>query len=158
MAKELLAGTLLSIHNLRALIRLMEEMRAAIQAGDFEERIPVWLEKPARLSVNGKSAGVKAERGTFAVLTRRWRQGDTIARGGVRIRGVDVDLARATRGKRSMTGAQGQHAIVDDSAPVLLFAVGLIVGVAAQAPPAVSRGVHAARWSLVAAVGVAAPA
>ncbi len=39
VAKELLAGTLLSIHNLRALIRLMEEMRTAIQDGSFESRV-----------------------------------------------------------------------------------------------------------------------
>jgi queuine tRNA-ribosyltransferase len=45
VAKELLAGTLLSIHNLRALIRLMEEMRAAIQAGNFEQNVPEWLDK-----------------------------------------------------------------------------------------------------------------
>ncbi len=42
-AKEALAGTLLSIHNLRALIRLMETMRAAIQDGSFESRVPEWL-------------------------------------------------------------------------------------------------------------------
>jgi queuine tRNA-ribosyltransferase len=40
VAKELLAGTLLSIHNLRALIRLMETMRAAIHDGSFESRVP----------------------------------------------------------------------------------------------------------------------
>jgi queuine tRNA-ribosyltransferase len=44
-AKELLAGTLLSIHNLRALIRLVEQIRADIQAGSFEETFPVLLEK-----------------------------------------------------------------------------------------------------------------
>jgi queuine tRNA-ribosyltransferase len=37
VAKELLAGTLLSIHNLRALIRLMEDMRVSIAAGSFEQ-------------------------------------------------------------------------------------------------------------------------
>ena len=37
VAKELLAGTLISIHNLRALIRLMEEIRAYISEGTFEE-------------------------------------------------------------------------------------------------------------------------
>jgi queuine tRNA-ribosyltransferase len=35
VAKELLAGTLLSIHNLRALIRLMEQVRGLIAAGTF---------------------------------------------------------------------------------------------------------------------------
>jgi len=42
-AKELLAGTLLSIHNLSALIRLMNEIRAAIIDGTFESRVPEWL-------------------------------------------------------------------------------------------------------------------
>jgi len=41
-AKELLAGTLLSIHNLHALIRLMNEIRAAIIDGTFESRVPEW--------------------------------------------------------------------------------------------------------------------
>jgi DUF1680 family protein len=41
-------------------------------------RIPGWLDKPAQISVNGQAARVKAERGSFAVLTRRWRKGDTI--------------------------------------------------------------------------------
>lgn len=45
VAKELLAGTLLSIHNLRALIRLMEEIRVEIAAGTFEQRAPSLLEK-----------------------------------------------------------------------------------------------------------------
>jgi queuine tRNA-ribosyltransferase len=43
VAKELLAGTLLSIHNLRALIRLMEEIRAYIADGSFESRVPELL-------------------------------------------------------------------------------------------------------------------
>ncbi len=37
-AKELLAGTLLSIHNLRALIRLMDEIRAAVIDGSFNDK------------------------------------------------------------------------------------------------------------------------
>lgn len=41
-------------------------------------RIPGWLERPAQISVNGKAEQVKAERGSFATLTRRWRKGDTI--------------------------------------------------------------------------------
>lgn len=45
VAKELLAGTLLSIHNLRALIRLMEEIRVFISDGSFEEKIPLLLKK-----------------------------------------------------------------------------------------------------------------
>ncbi len=44
-ARELLAGTLLSIHNLRALIRLVGEMRASIQEGTFQVRVPRWLEQ-----------------------------------------------------------------------------------------------------------------
>ncbi len=45
VAKELLAGTLLSIHNLRALIRLVEDIRGYIADGTFEEQVPVLLEK-----------------------------------------------------------------------------------------------------------------
>src|SRR5690606_19184471 len=43
VAKELLAGTLLSIHNLRALIRLMEKIRMYIAQGVFEEKAPELL-------------------------------------------------------------------------------------------------------------------
>jgi len=50
-AKELLAGTLLSIHNLRALVRLMNEIRGYIIGGVFEERVPSLL---ARWSNNAK--------------------------------------------------------------------------------------------------------
>ena len=42
-------------------------------------RIPGWLESAARISVNGKAADVKAERGTFARISRKWKRGDTIA-------------------------------------------------------------------------------
>jgi len=42
-AKELLAGTLLSIHNLRALIRLMEQIRIYVTEGSFEARVPELL-------------------------------------------------------------------------------------------------------------------
>ena len=45
VAKEMLAATLLSIHNLRALIRLMEEIRLQITAGTFEKQAPALLEK-----------------------------------------------------------------------------------------------------------------
>jgi queuine tRNA-ribosyltransferase len=44
-AKELLAGTLLSIHNLRALIRLVADIRSSILDGTFEPRVPAWLEQ-----------------------------------------------------------------------------------------------------------------
>ena len=58
VAKELLAGTLISIHNLRALIRLMERIRAYIADGTFESRVPELLKQWAnnakrRESVNG---------------------------------------------------------------------------------------------------------
>jgi queuine tRNA-ribosyltransferase len=43
VAKELLAGTLISIHNLRALIRLMESIRGYIADGSFESRAPELL-------------------------------------------------------------------------------------------------------------------
>ncbi|MBN2115297.1 MAG: tRNA guanosine(34) transglycosylase Tgt [Anaerolineales bacterium] len=43
VAKELLAGTLVSIHNLRALIRLMEQIRVYISEGIFEEKAPLLL-------------------------------------------------------------------------------------------------------------------
>ncbi len=43
IAKELLAGTLLSIHNLRALIRLMEQIRCYIADDTFESRVPELL-------------------------------------------------------------------------------------------------------------------
>jgi len=45
VAKELLAGTLLSIHNLRALIRLVEDIREFIVDGTFEMQVPTLLEK-----------------------------------------------------------------------------------------------------------------
>ena len=45
IAKELLAGTLLSIHNLRALIRLMEQIRVYIADGTFEARVPGLLDQ-----------------------------------------------------------------------------------------------------------------
>jgi queuine tRNA-ribosyltransferase len=45
VAKELLAGTLISIHNLRALIRLMEQIRGYIADGSFESRVPELLQR-----------------------------------------------------------------------------------------------------------------
>ncbi len=44
-ARETLAGTLLSIHNLHALIHLVHEMRLAILSGTFEDRCPEWLRR-----------------------------------------------------------------------------------------------------------------
>jgi len=43
VAKELLAGTLLSIHNLRALIRLVESLRASILDNTFESKSAEFL-------------------------------------------------------------------------------------------------------------------
>jgi queuine tRNA-ribosyltransferase len=43
VAKELLAGTLLSIHNLHALIQLVKDIRAAIVDGSFESKSDSWL-------------------------------------------------------------------------------------------------------------------
>jgi queuine tRNA-ribosyltransferase len=45
IAKELLAGTLLSIHNLRALIRLVESLRASIMDGTLETKSAELLEQ-----------------------------------------------------------------------------------------------------------------
>ena len=58
VARELLAGTLLSIHNLRALIRLMESIRIYIQDGSFESRVPdllaQWANNAKRLAAGEK--------------------------------------------------------------------------------------------------------
>ncbi len=43
IARELLAGTLISIHNLRALIRLIERIRVYIADGSFKSRMPELL-------------------------------------------------------------------------------------------------------------------
>ena len=45
IAKEILAGTLLSIHNLHALIALVTDMRASIINGTFESKVDVWLNR-----------------------------------------------------------------------------------------------------------------
>ncbi len=45
VARETLAGTLLSIHNLHALIRLLEEIRLAILDGTFEGRYSEWMRR-----------------------------------------------------------------------------------------------------------------
>ena len=42
-AKESLAGTLLSIHNLRTMINLVNDMRAAIIDNTFDSKVPAWL-------------------------------------------------------------------------------------------------------------------
>jgi len=54
VAKELLAGTLLSIHNLFALTKLVKEIRKMIIAGNFDENIPnlldIWGHNARRLN------------------------------------------------------------------------------------------------------------
>ncbi len=57
VAKELLAGTLLSIHNLRALIRLMEMIRVYIAEGTFESRMPELLKQWSNNAKRGVIAG-----------------------------------------------------------------------------------------------------
>ena len=41
-------------------------------------RMPGWLESEAKISVNGKTVGVSATKGSFAKIQRRWRDGDTV--------------------------------------------------------------------------------
>ena len=57
VAKEMLASTLISIHNLRALIRLMEQMRVYIADGSFESRVPEllsqWANNAKRQNIGG---------------------------------------------------------------------------------------------------------
>jgi queuine tRNA-ribosyltransferase len=43
LSRELLAGTLLSIHNLHSLIQLVKEIRVSIMNNTFESKIPAWL-------------------------------------------------------------------------------------------------------------------
>ncbi|HTX91042.1 MAG TPA: tRNA guanosine(34) transglycosylase Tgt [Anaerolineales bacterium] len=45
VAKELLAGTLLSIHNVHALVQLVKDIRQSILAGSFEDRVEELLKK-----------------------------------------------------------------------------------------------------------------
>jgi len=57
IAKELLAGTLISIHNLRALIRLMEMIRIYIAGGTFQSNVPELLKKWSNNAKRGVIAG-----------------------------------------------------------------------------------------------------
>ena len=57
IAKELLAGTLLSIHNLHALIQLVKDIRGSILDGTLEERISTWQTQWAGNAV--RSAGIE---------------------------------------------------------------------------------------------------
>ena len=43
VSKELLAGSLLSIHNLHALIQLVTDIRTSLKVGTFMSKVPVWL-------------------------------------------------------------------------------------------------------------------
>ncbi len=52
-ARELLAGTLLSIHNLRALVRLVDQIRDCIEKGTFEGSLPGLLEMWAQNAGRG---------------------------------------------------------------------------------------------------------
>ena len=63
VAKELLAGTLLSIHNLRALIRLMEQIRIYIAEGSFESRVPGLLSQWANNAKRMKHEGHENQKG-----------------------------------------------------------------------------------------------
>ena len=45
VARELLAGTLLSIHNLHALVQLVSDIRQMILAGTFDKNIPQLLKR-----------------------------------------------------------------------------------------------------------------
>ena len=45
VAKELLAGTLLSIHNLHTMIELVSDIRTSIIDGRFESKVPAWLKQ-----------------------------------------------------------------------------------------------------------------
>ncbi len=57
VAKEFLAGTLISIHNLRALIRLMEMIRIYIAAGTFQANVPELLKQWSNNAKRGVIAG-----------------------------------------------------------------------------------------------------
>jgi queuine tRNA-ribosyltransferase len=60
LAKETLAGTLLSIHNLHTMINLVNKIKASILDGSFESRVSKWLTQ-----WHGN-----AERENFTVSTR----------------------------------------------------------------------------------------
>ncbi len=59
VAKELLAGTLLSIHNLRALIRLVESLRASILDNTFETKSAELLVQWKNNASRAQPAGMK---------------------------------------------------------------------------------------------------
>jgi hypothetical protein len=41
-------------------------------------RMPNWLDSPGKIAVNGKPFSAAAEKRSFAVVRRRWRDGDTV--------------------------------------------------------------------------------
>ena len=47
------------------------------QVWTLQLRIPAWLERPARITVNG-AAAAPAKPGSFAALRRRWKRGDVV--------------------------------------------------------------------------------
>ncbi|HUH97177.1 MAG TPA: tRNA guanosine(34) transglycosylase Tgt [Anaerolineales bacterium] len=59
VAKELLAATLISIHNLRALTRLMEQLRVCIADGSFEARagefLKIWHGNAERMRIGNSN-------------------------------------------------------------------------------------------------------
>ena len=60
ISREMLAGTLLSIHNLHALIKLVKEIRLSIINNTFENKIPGWLDKWQGNAKRKTSLGEKA--------------------------------------------------------------------------------------------------
>ena len=58
VARELLAGTLISIHNLRALIRLMETIRGYIEDHSFEEHAPELLNQWSNNAKRNQNKGI----------------------------------------------------------------------------------------------------
>jgi queuine tRNA-ribosyltransferase len=55
VAKELLAGTLISIHNLHALVQLVKDIRGMIGEGTFQENVPLLLKQWDKNAERGKN-------------------------------------------------------------------------------------------------------
>jgi len=51
---------------------------SSAQVWTLRLRIPVWLQQPARITVNGSGSGVIAAPGSFAALRRCWKSGDVV--------------------------------------------------------------------------------
>jgi DUF1680 family protein len=58
-------------------VQMRVELESPAEFG-LHLRIPGWLEKPARIAVNGRPARVEAKAGTFASVRRKWKTGDTV--------------------------------------------------------------------------------